>query len=522
MTLKILKPNYLACMFGALPLILAGCGSTIDTSKVVDQSALFASDNNVVQSKDGWELVWNDEFDGTKIDKTKWEHENNCWGGGNQEQQCYVEDDKNSFVSNGFLTIRALKGWTRGPAVPLEHKGHKTQKASLPYSSARLRTKNLGDWKYGRFEVRAKLPQGQGTWPAIWMLPTDFVYGGWAASGEIDIMEAVNLHTTYKADNGETKKENRVHGTLHFGKNWPNNVSSGVSYDFGDKNPADNLHTYAIEWEKGEMRWYIDDVHYATQTMDGWWTHYKDENGEPQSGPADAPFNQKFHMLLNVALGGAWAANANDKGINPDMLHADMLVDYVRVYQCSKNPATGKGCASHVSDTATHSKGVDEPPLVFKKIDLNAATLSVMRGTELDESFLLNGWDDKHNDSRSVAADGLDIKIVGAGNAYIEAPGGALDMSNFKDGELLFDMKVLSGDAEGVIVKMDSGWPNVAALTTKDLGQTGMWNSYRFKIKDFIDASSAFNIKSVVNPVVFEPLNANEMHVKVKNVRFVK
>ncbi|WED23883.1 glycoside hydrolase family 16 protein [Vibrio sp. JC009] len=520
MKTTVIKPKYLACAISSL--VLAGCSTPEQV--IVDQSAQFTPDTNIIENKNGWALVWNDEFDGTEIDPAKWQHETNCWGGGNQEQQCYTKKAKNSFVSNGFLTIRALKGKTTGPAVPDDRDGYDTQKASLPYSSARLRTKNLAEWKYGRFEIRAKLPQGQGTWPAIWMLPTDYVYGGWAASGEIDIMEAVNLHTTYKNDDGETKKENRIHGTLHFGKNWPDNVSSGVSYNFADENinPADSFHTYAIEWEKGEMRWYVDDVHFATQTMDGWWTHYKDEKGNLVQGPEDAPYNQKFHMLLNLAIGGSWAANTNDKGIDTSLKQADMLVDFVRVYQCENAPETGKGCASNLSDSAVQNKGVEEPPLIVKKADVNAATLSVMKGPKLEESFLLNGWDDSSNDSRSVTEDGLEIRIVGAGNAYIEAPGGTLDMSNFEDGELMFDLQVIDGNADALTVKMDSGWPNVAPINIKDLPQQGNWKSYRMKVKDFVAASSAFDITSVVNPVVFEPVNGKKLHFKVKNIRFNK
>lgn len=539
MTLNTIKPKTLACFITALPLLVAGCSST----DIADQSTQFTPDTTVLQSKDGWELVWNDEFEGDKIDLNKWRHEINCWGGGNQEQQCYTKSKRNSFVSNGFLTIRALKQMSTGSAVPEDWDGYNVAKATLPYSSARLRTKNRGDWKYGRFEVRAKLPQGQGTWPAIWMLPTDFVYGGWAASGEIDIMEAVNLHTTYKDSDADNiadakdqassdqssdgiKSENRVHGTLHFGKNWPKNVSSGVSYDFGDENinPADDFHTYAIEWEKGEIRWYVDDVHYATQTQDGWWTHYKDENDQLQSGPDDAPFNQKFHMLLNLAIGGGWAANVNHKGIDPALEHADMLVDYVRVYQCGKDKETGKGCASHISANATHNSGVEEPPLLVKEVDLTAATLNIMPSTRLDESFHLSGWDDSDNDSRSITADGLDIMIKGAGNAYTESLSGALDMSSFEHGELIFDLQVVTADADGVAVKMDSGWPNVASLTiaNQDLPQGDAWKSFHFKVADFIAANPAFNIANVLNPVVFEGINNNQLHIKVKNIRFVK
>lgn len=131
-------------------------------------------------NEQGWRLVWSDEFDGTEIDSSKWEHEVNCWGGGNAEQQCYVADPKNSFVIDGKLHIVALED---NPSGAIGGPGDDATVVNLPYSSARLRTINKGDFKYGRIEAKLQLPSGQGLWPAFWMLPTDSVYGGWAAFG---------------------------------------------------------------------------------------------------------------------------------------------------------------------------------------------------------------------------------------------------------------------------------------------------------------------------------------------------
>ncbi|WP_413283425.1 family 16 glycosylhydrolase [Vibrio sp. MA40-2] len=548
MKLKTTTPKALLSLI-TLPLLMAGCNSASNlpeqTEPVPDNGDI---QTKVEKNKHGWALIWNDEFDGTDIDMSKWNHEVNCWGGGNNEQQCYTANNTNSFVSNGLLTIRALKQPSTGSSVPEDWDGYDETKTTLPYSSARLRTKNQGDWKYGRFEIRAKLPQGQGTWPAIWMLPTDFVYGGWAASGEIDIMEAVNLHTTYTDSDavniveaqqmvtsegtqaisaeGISKPENRVHATLHYGKNWPKNVSSGVAYDFGDQNinPADDFHTYAIEWQQGEIRWYVDDVHYATQTQSGWWTQYNDQNGQIKTGPDDAPFNQNFHLLLNLAIGGGWAANVNHKGIDPTLDSADMLVDYVRVYQCEQDPKTGKGCASNVSKNAIHNPGVSAPSINIETLDLNGATLSITQGAALGNSFNLNGWDSSDNDSRSVTDEGLEIQIVAAGNAYIEALSGPLNMSNFAQGELVFDLQISQFNAQGLVVKMDSGWPNVAPITIppSELPQTGKWKTFHLNVADFIASSADFDITQVVNPVVFEPVNGKNIHLKVKNIRFLK
>jgi len=259
-----------------------------------------SDDNNTITTTDptdsipGWELVWHDEFDGPNIDLTKWEHEVNGQGGGNNELQYYTDRELNSIIDNGKLAIRALKETYTGPDGTRE------------YTSARLRTKNKGDWKYGRFEIRAKLPLGQGLWPAIWMLPTDWVYGGWAASGEIDIMELLG------------QDPQKVYGTLHYGGQSPDNVQTGDSYSLITGSFSSSYHTFTLEWEENEIRWYVDGTLYATQTS--WYS---------SSAPYPAPFDQRFHIILNVAVGGNWPGNPDNTTTFPQT----MLVDYVRVYK---------------------------------------------------------------------------------------------------------------------------------------------------------------------------------------------
>lgn len=324
-------------MFNALVScsLLIGCSSLDIKEGTIEKT--------VVKTTANWDLIWSDEFSGNVIDDTKWSFEENCWGGGNDEQQCYTNRNENAFVSDGVLTILAQREEFTGANNP---DGDETQTATLPYTSARLNTLNKGDWLYGRFEISAKLPQGQGTWPAIWMLPTDWIYGRWPASGEIDIMEAVNLKAQSDENNAvDGDEETRVHGTLHYGPVWPDNVHAGESYSLPDGvNPADDFHTYAIEWQKDEIRWYVDGVHFSTKKSNVWYNQYIDDNGKLVTGTDDAPFNQKFHLLLNLAVGGAWAGSTNDTGINESVFPQKMLIDYVRVYQCSVNPETGAGC----------------------------------------------------------------------------------------------------------------------------------------------------------------------------------
>ena len=262
-----------------------------------------SDDNNNITSPDptdsipGWDLVWSDEFTGTNIDLTKWEHEVNGQGGGNNELQYYTARELNSLIEDGKLVIRALKETYTGPDGTRE------------YTSARLRTKYKGDWKYGRFEIRAKLPIGQGLWPAIWMLPTDWVYGGWAASGEIDIMELLGHDPV------------RVYGTLHYGGQYPNNVHSGDSYRLTTGSFTSAFHVFALEWEENKFRWYVDGHLY--QTQNAWYS---------EGGAYPAPFNKRFHILLNVAVGGNWPGNPDNTTTFPQ----SMIVDYVRVYEKSE------------------------------------------------------------------------------------------------------------------------------------------------------------------------------------------
>jgi len=354
----------------AVCISLNGCGSPASEQqpvKVADQRSVetITVAQKPIQVSSNWQLVWQDEFDGHEIDKAKWSFEINCFGGGNNETQCYTDRSTNAYINNHTLVIEAIREDYTGPAAhddSPEYDQEVTRKQ--PYTSARLRSKYKGDWKYGRFEISAKLPQGQGTWPAIWMLPTDWVYGGWAGSGEIDIMEAVNLGAQSDAAGASAgDKETRVHGTLHYGRAWPDNVYSGIGYALPDDvNPADDFHVYAIEWQAGEIRWYVDDIHYATQRADGWYTQYHNSDGQLVTGEGAAPFDQPFHLLLNFAVGGDWPANVNDKGVDESVFPQTFEIDYVRVYQCSLDTNTGKGCEA-IDDKAIVVQGHTQPAI---------------------------------------------------------------------------------------------------------------------------------------------------------------
>ena len=293
---------------------------------------------NMAVDEAKWDLVWVDEFDGDAINQDHWSYEVDCWGGGNQERQCYTDSPENISIKDGSLNITALRQTMRGPAFPPRMRTTperaeetKTQK----YTSGRIRTKDKGDWRYGRFDIRAKLPTGQGTWPAIWMMPTDNAYGTWASSGEIDIMEAVNLGA--KCADCDDGIENNVHGTLHFGDKWPNNNKSGDQVALTGS--LDDWRVYSIVWSAGVITWYIDGQQYMRRTYEDWHTE-----ALAAKGNILAPFDQRFHLILNLAIGGSWPESKNDKGVRRKDFPKTLEIDYVRVYQCASDPEEGLDC----------------------------------------------------------------------------------------------------------------------------------------------------------------------------------
>ncbi|MGA9466187.1 MAG: carbohydrate binding domain-containing protein [Exiguobacterium marinum] len=257
-----------------------------------------------------WKLVWSDEFSKSEIDHSKWNFETGNWivdkdgnpvaaGWGNNEKQFYTDKNENAFVKDGKLVIRAKKEQASD------------QFGTYDYTSAKLTTKGTFSKTYGRYEMRAKLPTGKGLWPAFWMLPEEDRYGGWAASGEIDIMESWG------------SQPDKVAGTIHYGETWPNNKYTGKDYHFTEGDGIDKWHTYAVEWEPGEIRWYVDGQLY--QTQNDW---YAKEANKASKYSYPAPFDQDFYLIMNLAVGGWFDGDVDETTPFP----AEMEVDYVRVF----------------------------------------------------------------------------------------------------------------------------------------------------------------------------------------------
>ena len=238
---------------------------------------------------EGFELVWNDEFnvDG-KPDESKWGYDIKSPGWVNNELQYYTSDSINVRVKNGKLEIEA----------------HYYSSPEDQYTSARIVSRNKGDWLYGRVEVKAKLPAGIGTWPAIWMLPTDWEYGGWPASGEIDIME----HVGYD--------QNVIHGTVHT-ESFNHTKNTQVGNQITIPTASIDYHIYAIEWMEDRIDFYVDDNKYFT---------FENQNKTYN----EWPFDKRFHLIMNIAIGGMWGGV---QGVDNSVFPVQMDIEYVRVYK---------------------------------------------------------------------------------------------------------------------------------------------------------------------------------------------
>lgn len=248
--------------------------------------------SNILTAFAGWELVWSDEFDYTGLpDENKWGYDvgTGAGGWGNNELQYYTKDSlKNAHVENGTLIISARK----------------EKIAQSNYTSARLVTLKKGDWLYGRFEIAAKLPKGRGLWPAIWMLPSKRFYGEWPRSGELDIMENVGFDSMKIHFNIHTEAYNHSIGT-----------NKGATIVLDD--PHTRFNVYALEWYEDSVVFFANDKKAFS---------FKNEH----AGSAAWPFDQQFHLLLNIAIGGSWGGQ---QGVDDSVFPREMIIDYVRVYR---------------------------------------------------------------------------------------------------------------------------------------------------------------------------------------------
>ena len=258
-----------------------GCNATIKTN---DPNAPLGG-YETPTSYPGYTLAWNDEFSGAALNTSDWTYETGGGGWGNNEWQYYRAE--NTSVANGYLTIEARQ----------ENFGGRN------YTSSRLITKDKQSFRYGRIDIRAVMPEGQGIWPALWMLGSNISTVGWPRSGEIDIMEMV----------GGSGREDTVHGTGHWDNNG-SNASYGGDYTLNSGTFADEFHVFTIEWDSSVIRWFVDDVQYHALSI---------------TSAGLSEFREEFFFIFNIAVGGNWPGYPDGSTSFPQR----MLVDYVRVFE---------------------------------------------------------------------------------------------------------------------------------------------------------------------------------------------
>ena len=274
----------------------ANYGFTINDSDIYQSYCAgtcepLCEDNDGNELEDTYVLVWSDEFDSPNIDESKWNFEigTGNWGWGNGESQYYTNRLENAFIEDGKLIIKAINENYQGSN----------------YTSARMTTKDKGDWLYGKIKASIKVPSAGGTWPAFWMMPTNSAYGGWPNSGEIDIMEH------YGCNPGEVTST--VHNNIY---NWNGGIPP-TSYPL-DIAVTSEFHVYEMEWNEDEIKFFVNGI---------WVGSYHNQN----TGWEQWPYNQEFFVILNLAIGSHFMPCSTDNNLFPQLYE----IDYVRVYQLS-------------------------------------------------------------------------------------------------------------------------------------------------------------------------------------------
>ena len=263
--------NLMLCLIAGAQL-LSSCKKDVNASS---ENSSANTDPRAVS----YQLLWSDDFNGNSVNQANWSFETGAGGWGNNEKQYYQPD--NATVADGNLIITAKKQSVGG----------------APYTSARMITRGKKEYTYGRFEARIKLPQGQGQWPAFWMLGANIGSVGWPKCGEIDIMENVNTNS-------------QVLGTIHW-------FDQAYAYYGGNTNTSpQNYHVYRVDWTPTAIKWYVDDVQFHEANI------ANSINGTDE-------FHRPFFLLLNMAIGG----NLPGQTIDESRLPAKMYVDYVKVYK---------------------------------------------------------------------------------------------------------------------------------------------------------------------------------------------
>lgn len=390
-----------------------------------------------VPQLDGYTLLWHDEFNGTQMNEDIWNYEPHAPGWTNAELQEYTESTDNVFVWDGKMVIKAIRT--------------QDDKGKDYYTSGKVTTKGKQDFLYGKVTARAKVPEGKGLWPAFWMMPTSqSLYGNWPRCGEIDIMEILG-------DDVQT-----AYGTIHYGK--PHCEQQG-KYVLSDGSFADDFHEFCVEWEPGEMRFYVDDQLY--HTVNDWFSGDVGIDDRPYP----APFDQNFYVQLNLAVGGTWPGNPDE---TTDFDRAEFEIDYVRVYQ-----------KDHYDTNVTkpekvYREATEDGNYIYNGDFAEAEDLE----DEENWSFLL----DKGGAAKAAVQDGMieiDTEKAGTADYAVQLVQAGLPVIKGDTYRLTFEARAEDARTMNVCISAPTaGWGRYLPDTEVEL--TPDWQSYAydFKMKD--------------------------------------
>lgn len=468
-----------------------------------------------------WELVWSDEFEGSSLDLANWDIQlgdgssEGVPGWGNNELQYYTAD--NITVQGGNLVITARTG--------------DSPDANFDYTSARIRSTQ--GFTFGRIEASIQVPEGLGLWSAFWMLGTNMSpYGAWAARGEIDIMESFGQANPF------------AQAALHYGMQFPLNES--VFKVAPEIDPTDGFHQYAVEWDVLQIRFFVDGVNYYTVKAESYWNVFFTDRDEGfLIGGSAAPFDAAQNIILNMAVGGNPAGTPDSS--DTDVFPGEMLVEYVRVYECPIDPQnTGLGCADSIDPVdpflitidgdgtappqepfiAVYPLYIDAPGVLFedtsseRRLDIGvfdnmgALTITEVESADTDRGTVIDVVTTGGGNIQFLdAEDGESFELIGMGSAGDSA---------FYGGQLSFDVYVFGGaetDSGGTLqIKMDSGFPDIGFVEVP-LSEipTDEWVTLYFRISEVINGNigsaggAALDITEILNLIVLEPTGAAHM-----------
>lgn len=429
-----------------------------------------------------WEMIWNDEFDGSAVDDSKWTVQDTGLVYNNELQ--YYSPDNIRIVKDGARNV-------------LQIEAKREQKSGKAFTSGKLITMGKGDWTYGKVVVRAKLPVQQGMWPAIWMMPTDEAhYGGWPASGEIDIMELI----------GGKNKDHEVYSTIHYDAVKPDGSHGHDQGKFtlpAGESFADEYHDFQVEWLPGMIRFYVDGkLHHQ---VNNWQTTAA---GQPESYTFPAPFDRPFYLILNLAVGGDWPGSPESEFVSEKM-----NVDFVRVYSY-KNLNEWPDVTSNPIEPERQREPQADGNQIYNERFAEGSDAS---GVPTDWKFITNdggaGKVEVVEDEQKGKAAKVTITQAGTENYSVQLTQMPIYVKKNKKYKVQFDAKASANRViRSKVTQFEKSWTNYSGEQTFSLTTDWQPYEYTFNMRDGADNNARFEFN----------LGLSDASVMVTNVRLIE